>query len=240
MAKTSESYTLGEGGAPAPRWHTLALVGLILAVAVTGTLLAPATNAEVSVRVERAAGSARMVAQYLPLLLVNSGLLLYVSRLFRARSVLPELLGRRWQSVSRAGADLTLALGLGLFIGLLETLWVYHYGVRRNAAAVALLPHTASERLAWVFVAVTVGFCEEVVYRGYLQRQLAALSGSRGVGLVLQALLFGIAHADQGGPAALRLAVYGLLLGALARFRHSLLPGITCHIALDLAAGFLR
>jgi membrane protease YdiL (CAAX protease family) len=240
MAKTSESYTLGEGGAPAPLWHTLALVGLILAVAVTGTLLAPAASAEVAVRVERASGSARMVTQYLPLLLVNSGLLLYVSRLFQAHSVLPELLGRRWQSAARAGADLALALGLALLIELLETLWAYHLGVRRNAAAAALLPHTASERFAWLFVAVTVGFCEEVVYRGYLQRQLAAFSGSRSGGLVLQALLFGIAHADQGGPAALRLAAYGLLFGALASFRHSLLPGIACHIALDLAAGFLR
>ncbi len=38
----------------------------------------------------------------------------------------------------------------------------------------------------------------------------------------------------------IRLAAYGLALGALARWRRSLLPGILCHVAIDLASGLLR
>jgi len=48
--------------------------------------------------------------------------------------------------------------------------------------------------------------------------------------------LFGLAHAQQGAFAALRIAAYGLLLGALAHFRRSLLPCIACHVGIDLVA----
>jgi uncharacterized protein len=91
-----------------------------------------------------------------------------------------------------------------------------------------------------VIVAASVGFGEELVFRGYLQTQLTAFTGSAGVGIVLQAVLFGIVHAEQGATTAARLAVYGLAFGALARWRRSLLPGIACHAWTDVASGLLR
>jgi hypothetical protein len=91
-----------------------------------------------------------------------------------------------------------------------------------------------------VLLAVSVGFCEEVVFRGYLQTQLTAFTGSRGLGIVLQAALFGIAHAEQGGASALRITGYGIILGGLAQLRRSLLPGIVSHVAIDLVSGFWR
>jgi uncharacterized protein len=223
----------------ASRWHTAALVGVIIAVAVTGTLLEARGAPRAVVPLGRAPVDSRILAQYLPLLLVNWGLVLYVSRLFRARNALPDLLGRRWHSFARASTDLALALLAALLILLSETLSVHYLGVGRNAAASALLPQSLAERGVWVLVAASVGFSEEVVYRGYLQSQLSAFTGSSTAGLALQALLFAIAHSEQGLHAALRIGIYGLVFGALAHLRRSLLPGIAGHIGVDLASGLL-
>jgi membrane protease YdiL (CAAX protease family) len=225
----------------APRWHTALLVALMLAVAVTGTLLqrsgAPIPAAHPA---PAAHPGSRIVFQYLPILCVNWGLLLYVARLFRRHNALPELLGRRWSGGARAAVDLVLAASACVLIQLLQVTFTQHPEVGRNAAISALLPSAEAERLVWVLVAFSVGFCEEVVFRGYLQTQLAAFTGSTALGIVLQAALFGIAHAEQGGAAALRIACYGLILGGLAQLRRSLLPGIASHVAIDLVTGYWR
>jgi len=220
----------------APRWHTAALVALLLAVAVTGTLLqahgATSRASQASARL----ASGRIFAQYVPLLIVNWGLFAYCALLFREPAALAALLGERWRSAGRVCADLGLALGTGILILSLEFASRRVFALGRNAAVVSLLPSTGAERLTWALVAVSVGFCEEVVYRGYLQTQLGAFTRSRSLGIVLQAALFGLAHLEQGPAAAARIAVYGLLLGALCAWRRSLLPAIACHVAIDLAS----
>lgn len=114
----------------------------------------------------------------------------------------------------------------------LQTRW----GMPESTAAHALLPTTASAHVAWFCVAALVGLSEELVYRGYLQRQLGAASGQPLVGIVAQALLFGIAHGEQGPWAVARFAAYAVALGGLAAARKSLVPGILCHVALDCYA----
>ena len=221
-------------------WHTAALVGLILAVAITGTSLqASAAPGATEVRLNAAPGS-RILSQYLPLLLVNWGLVLYVSRLFRTHNALPALLGRRWHGARQAVVDLALALAVFAFVELFEALAARTLSAGRNAALSALLPSTGAERLTWLLVALSVGFCEEVVYRGYLQRQLGALTGRAGLGIAFSAILFGVAHAEQGVGSALRIAGYGLALGVLAHARRSLRPGIACHVAIDLVSALWR
>jgi membrane protease YdiL (CAAX protease family) len=220
----------------APRWHTAALIALLLAVALTGTLL------QYSGAPHAVAGppGSRISTQYLPILLVNWGLFVYCVRVFRGRNALRALLGEGWRTTSRAGADLALAFaGFVVIVGL-ELSWSRLFPVGRNAALSTLLPCTGTERLTWLLVALSVGFCEEVVYRGYLQTQLTAFTRQPALGVLLQALLFGVAHLEQGPGAALRIAVYGLLLGIAARWRHSLLPCIACHISIDVAGGLWR
>jgi CAAX protease family protein len=217
--------------------HTAALVALMVAVAITGTLLqhsgAPAAAAAIR------ASSSRIWGQYLPLLAVNALLVLYVARLFRPRNVLRELIGRTFGSAADVLLDLACA---ALFFALIVALEAHARSSfpGRNAAVAALLPSTGAERLTWALVAASVGFCEEVVYRGYLQTQISAFTRSALAGLVLQAALFGLGHLEQGLGAASRIGAYGLLLGALARSRGSLLPSIACHIGIDLASGLAR
>jgi uncharacterized protein len=236
VTEAASSPSAHTGATLAPRWHTAALIALQLTVALSGTLLAHYAPATSGAELRSVAPVSRIYVQYLPLLLVNWALVGYCSRLFRPRNALPALLGEPWRSVRRACTDLALALAAGLVIRALEVA-ASHLRPGRNAAIASLLPSTGAERLTWALVAVSVGFCEEVVYRGYLQSQLTAFTRSRALGVALQAALFGVAHLEQGPAAALRIAVYGLGFGVLADCRRSLLPGIACHIGIDLASG---
>lgn len=224
----------------APAWHTAVLVGLLLAVAITGTLLQLTGAPNGASSALPTTTLAKITARYLPLLLVNWWLLLYTTRIGRSRSALRDLLSDGAQTFTRSALDLLLGVACFAVIMGAQALFTAQVAAGRNAAISSLLPSTGAERLTWLLVAVSVGFCEEVVYRGYLQTQLAAFTRSRALGLVLQAALFGLAHLEQGPRMALRIALYGLLFGLLAHFRRSLWPGIVGHTLLDLAAAFLR
>lgn len=200
----------------APFWHTAALVFLIVLVAFVGTL---AKTSEVP--------ASRISAVYVPAILVQLGLVYYVSRAFRPRSVLRDLVGR-----VRLG-DLAVALVLAAFVIGSELVFA-----RSSVRALAILPRTVPERAMWIAVAATVGFAEELVYRGYFVTQFRAFTGSVAVAVALQAILFAIAHANQGAPAMLRFGVYAVVFGVVAVWRRSLAATIVCHVGIDVVAAF--
>jgi hypothetical protein len=121
----------------------------------------------------------------------------------------------------------------------LEIILAPRVDAARTAALAPLLPRTVVERVGWVAVAAAAAFGEEVVYRGYLQTQLGALTRRPWLGVVLQALLFGVAHLDQGPVSASRVALYGLLFGLVVRARRSLLPAILAHALIDAASAWV-
>ncbi len=100
-----------------------------------------------------------------------------------------------------------------------------------------LLPQSLAEIAVWTAVSVTAGFCEEAVFRGYLQKQFQALTGSSAVGVVVQAFLFGAAHGYQGVKNVMVITVLGGLYGLLALWRRSLRPGMIAHAWSDLYGG---
>ena len=212
----------------APFWHTRALVLLMLVVAGLGSLLGADATPSVTM-------GSRLARSYLPLLLVNVSLAAYVSRFGLESGVFWRLVGR--VSVRRLGVQLgwTAAL-LALILGAESVLaWL---GMPESLFAHAVLPRLARERASWLVLATLIGGSEELVYRGYLRQQLAALSGSVALGIVLQALLFGIAHGEQGQWAVARFAAYGLAFGCVATRERSIVPCVLCHVGLDLYAGF--
>ena len=87
---------------------------------------------------------------------------------------------------------------------------------------------------------MSAGFCEEFVFRGYLQRQFTAWLGSPWIALSLQALLFGVSHGYQGFLACAHITLYGVLFGLLALWRRSLRPGMIAHAMTDILAGIFR
>jgi membrane protease YdiL (CAAX protease family) len=86
-------------------------------------------------------------------------------------------------------------------------------------------------------LSATAGICEEFIFRGYLQKQFQAITGSDAAAVALQAVLFGIAHSYQGVKSMVTITVYGALFGILAVYRKSLRPGMIQHAMQDSFAG---
>lgn len=108
-----------------------------------------------------------------------------------------------------------------------------------------LAPAGGVEIACWVLLCCLAGTIEEVVFRGYLQQQFTAWTKGGVVwGVVFSAALFGAAHGYQGTRNMVLLAVFGTLFSVLRILRRSLRAGIFAHSWHDLIAGltlaFLR
>ena len=104
----------------------------------------------------------------------------------------------------------------------------------------SLLPQSLVEVLVWIATCVTAGICEEMAFRGYLQRQFHALTGNIVWAIVLQALVFGIAHGYQGWRNVVVIIVLGVLYGALAAWRKNLRANMISHAWADVWEGWLK
>ncbi len=99
------------------------------------------------------------------------------------------------------------------------------------------LPHTILEDAVFLLVALTAAICEETIFRGYLQRQFTGWTRNAAVGIVLQSIAFGAAHAYQGASGAIVIVFFGCMFGWLAWWRKSLRPGILAHFLQDGIGG---
>ena len=102
-----------------------------------------------------------------------------------------------------------------------------------------LVPRPGVERALWVLVAVTAGFCEELLYRGWLWRFFRDLTGHLWIAVVLSAVAFGFAHAYQGRAGIISAGIVGLLFSVPVLLANSLVPGQVIHTGLDLMNGLL-
>jgi hypothetical protein len=99
------------------------------------------------------------------------------------------------------------------------------------------LPTNSLEGAGFLGLALTAGFVEEFVFRGYLQAQLTALTGSVVIGSFLQLALFVQGHYYQGALRLIPAAVIGLILTVVRLWSKSLRPGMIGHA---LGMDFLR
>ncbi len=91
--------------------------------------------------------------------------------------------------------------------------------------------------MVWFCSSATAGFCEEIIFRGYLQRQFAALTRSTLAGVLLSAIVFGASHGYEGAARMLLIGIFGLMFGLLAWWRKSLRPGMIAHAWHDALSG---
>jgi hypothetical protein len=100
-------------------------------------------------------------------------------------------------------------------------------------------PSTAYSRRnrGYALLTVTAGICEEIIFRGYLQRQFSVFFRSAAAGVMLQGVIFGASHGCQGPKFMVIIVVYGVLFGLLAQSRRSLRPGMFGHFLQDLIVG---
>jgi membrane protease YdiL (CAAX protease family) len=210
----------------ASRTHTAILASVFIGLAIAGGY------AQHTGRVQQAAPSEHQAIQlYVSVLIVEWASVYYVWKGTRRRNVtLSSLVGGRWGNPKAIATDVVLAAALwGIWIGIESVL-------PGTNAAQSLLPHTPLEFGVWMLVAVSAGFCEELVFRGYFQQQFHALTGSAAAAVALQALVFGVGHFYEGAWAVAAIIAYSLLFGLLAAWRKSLRPGILAHVWSDIFA----
>jgi len=238
MATTTTAATRIESPSSrliAPWWHTALLVALFLGLAVGGAFFQRRARAEPGMLQQHP----QVVPLYLSLMAMEWGLFVWIWRggLRKTGTKLRELIGGKWASAKDVLVDCGLALGLWSAWTLAERAWIRGFGVGHAASIQTFLPQRGLEILLWVGVSISAGFCEELVFRGYFQKQFEAFTHSRWIALFLQAVLFGIAHGYQGIEACVKIACFGALYGLLAVWRGSLRPGMMAHAGGDVLSG---
>jgi membrane protease YdiL (CAAX protease family) len=159
-----------------------------------------------------------------------------------------DLIGGKWKTVEAFLLDVGIALGfwfvaiillavLRIALGLIDL----HNLQKSVDDAVKILgpmaPHTYLEAGFFVLLSVCAGLFEEIIFRGYLQRQFGAIGRNAVVGIVVSAAIFGLGHGYQGPRNMVVIAVFGSLFGILAHFRKSLRPGMMTHAFQDSIGG---
>jgi membrane protease YdiL (CAAX protease family) len=153
---------------------------------------------------------------------------------------LRDLTGGRWTSWRTVALDVAIAIP---FWGVWElTAWLVSRAVERVPVATGSYqpPSGFAEVSLWILLSISAGICEEIVFRGYLQRQFQAATRSIVAAVILQGAIFGLAHTYQGWKRVIVIAVLGILYGALVAWRRNLRASMLAHAWSDIFEGWLR
>jgi membrane protease YdiL (CAAX protease family) len=246
-AKKSEQegvMTDGENGIPAaqtatptgrvtpvaPVWHTAVFVAILLGLA------AVQGQPQLAGRADRLPSRITLYAFTLGYEFFLLGYVwLFGLKLYKVP--LAEIIGGKWRRWGDFWRDVGIALLFWLVVGAVLATLSFSLRFSGMEAANFMLPETAREVAVFILLALTAGFCEEIIFRGYLQRQFTAWTGNVSAGVVLQAAVFGAAHLYQGVKGIIVITIYGAMFGILAAMRKSLRPGIMQHGAQDAFSG---
>jgi membrane protease YdiL (CAAX protease family) len=164
----------------------------------------------------------------------------------RAGLSLRNLIGGRWRDVKDVFLDAVIALGtwFGALLVIAVAALSMHMGHSGSIADARrqigfLAPQSGLEVVLWICLSATAGFCEEVLFRGYLQNQFSRLLGNRWIALVVVSILFGLGHGYEGAQRMLLIALLGFAFGIVSIMRKSLRPAIMAHTLQDTISGLL-
>ena len=108
---------------------------------------------------------------------------------------------------------------------------------RIKELAAKIFPRSGGETLIFCGLAVTAGFCEEFIYRGFVFAAFHQAHFPAWVVLALSSVLFGLAHAYQGRAGMLGTLILGTVFGCVRMLYDSLVPVVLWHTAIDIVAG---
>jgi membrane protease YdiL (CAAX protease family) len=214
----------------APWWHTVLVLAPIAMGSVASAYQHGLPNANLP-------GVSNRLSSYLTVLVEEWFGVFLVWLALRSRGfAVGSLVSGRWQTARAFFKDLVLAIGFMVVVVPLAGVLAYLLGANSNPALANVTPKTVVELVAFLSLAASAGFAEELVFRGYLTQQFKAWTGRSAFGIVLQGIVFGLAHGFY-GKAMLAIMVQGWLLGLLAYWRKSLRPGMLAHWLQDSIGG---
>ncbi|HEY0703239.1 MAG TPA: type II CAAX endopeptidase family protein [Candidatus Acidoferrales bacterium] len=151
---------------------------------------------------------------------------------------LRDLTGGRWTSWLGVATD--VAIALPFWVVWEFTAWLVHRIVDRMQTPTTpyQLPIGVLEVSLWILLSISAGVCEELVFRGYLQNQFRAATRSMAAAVILQGLIFGLAHTYQGWKQVIVIAALGILYGVLAAWRRNLRANMIAHAWSDIYEGW--
>jgi membrane protease YdiL (CAAX protease family) len=166
------------------------------------------------------------------------GVLLVWLALRRRGLAASNLISGQWQTARAFFRDLGLAIGFMVVVAPLVGILAYILGANANRGVANIPPKTVFELLVFLALTASAGFAEELVFRGYLTQQFVGWSDSCAIAVILQGVVFGLAHGFY-GKAMLAVMLQGWLLGLLAYWRKSLRPGMLAHGLQDSVGGIV-
>ncbi|MDH5546575.1 MAG: CPBP family intramembrane metalloprotease [Gammaproteobacteria bacterium] len=96
---------------------------------------------------------------------------------------------------------------------------------------------TNDREMQWfVWVSLTAGICEELIYRGYMMWYFTSMSDPW-IALLITSVLFGLNHVYQGVQGVLRTAAAGAVLAYVFLLTDSLLIPMLLHAVVDFYSG---
>jgi membrane protease YdiL (CAAX protease family) len=216
----------------APLWHTLLL--LLFLLSPTHLWLAAVEAIGID-------SHARLV-RYGITFGIQSLLVLFVGVGLRVRNHnLTELIGRTWTKARYFREDVTTGLLFSICVLVLGvSLYILLGSPALERRPSTILPHTLSDLIAWVPLAISTAVVEELIFRGYFLQQANAYTRSVSSAICIQAVLFSLSHGyGQTFDGYTQKFILGLLFGFLTKYGQGILPATVSHAILDLTAGIV-
>jgi membrane protease YdiL (CAAX protease family) len=159
----------------APWWHTWLLLLILLAVTLFGMWSQHRNSSDSAI----ASSHSGVVPLYISLILMEWALFAFVRfGLRKGGTTVGEVVGEKWSHGRSIARDVAIAIPFWIVWEAAGRFTHFILGPDQAKKIDILLPETILEILLWVGVSISAGICEEIVYRGYLQRQFLALTGS--------------------------------------------------------------
>jgi uncharacterized protein len=223
--------------------HTLGLLVAVLAISLAG-------SQRMAVNASRPHG--RLIL-YVGTIVVDWVIVGYIWMGVKRRGVrLRDLIGGKWQRFEDFVRDVFIAICFWIGSSLVLAAAKLAIGLAtldpgKTLGQVGelkktlgfLVPQGPLEVAGYIALTLTAGFCEELLYRGYLQRQFRAWTNSAAVAILAQGIVFGASHGYQGWRFMALIAVYGCLFGIVVAWRKTLRPGMMAHAWQDLFSGMV-
>jgi membrane protease YdiL (CAAX protease family) len=215
----------------APAWHTIVLLVILFGFAL---------NAVRSGGLTAVGGAHSRIANYVSVILLEWALVAYIRAGVKRRgSSLRDLIGGDWTRVWFVLRDAAIAIAFLLLFAIVIQVLGHLFRLAPTSGLRSAIPQSQAEVVFFLLTAFTAGFCEELVFRGYLQRQFAAFTQNAAAAVVLQGVTFGLAHGYQGWKYVIVIGVFGSLFGLLAIRRRSLRAGMIAHFVQDGVGGLV-
>lgn len=139
----------------------------------------------------------------------------------------------------RRSAGREALIGLVLYVPMtigvaLITVLLHAWGFAEPVAPPSyLFPRSGADHALALVLLVVVAISEETVFRGYLLRRFAQVTGRRSLAVVLTSTLFALGHGYEGTLGAIATGLIGVVLALVYLRRGSLVAPMTMHFVQD-------